>query len=401
MASLPLPAGPPLASLQHEKKHPRFRGSNSIRLPAGPIYRSRYAGTRGEADQLRWQLEAVETAARTGLASVDQSEDWLGRGWLKPEKALAAFRDWRLAGGGMPPAKVDLEVIQKAYEEYALQHSKAGSLFCKSHCNHRSLSAQVPAWLKEEHPVLNLTVVDVETYLRRLRRTYAPWTVCHYGTCLRLLLDRAVELGMLRENVARQVPLPAPLTQTERRALSTKEGRRVLESSLKPEYQSRISGCLPTVVRLGLYAVLRNEEMAQARWEWLDEGRRILSVRAVAGEDDEEGWSPKDDNQVRGLDLREELVAWLGHAGLLGPYLIPSGHEKQPQYWGRSIGSEVLTRAFAELIRGEELWAELTLYSLRHTYASALLRAGVDIRTVHVRFGHSDLKTTMGYLHVI
>ncbi len=397
-----------MASLKHEKKHRRFRVSYSIRLPAGPIYRSRYATTRAEADQLRRQLEAVETAARTGLAPVDQIEDWLGRGWLKPEEAMAAFRDWRQSGGGAAPARVDFERIQAAYEEYALSHSKAGSPYRKSHRTHQSLSARVVAWLQAEHPALDLKALDVEAWLRGLRRDYAPWTVYHYGTYLRLLLDRAVELGMLRANVAREVPLPPPRAQAERRSLSTEEAQLVLGASLKPEYASRISGCLPTVVRLGLYAGLRNEEMAQARWEWLDSKRRILTVRAVGSEEGEEAWSPKDDDQARRLDVKEGLVEWLGaervrqqRAGLLGPYMVVAGHEKQPQYRGRPIGSEALTHAFAVLVAGEGLPGDLTLYCLRHTYASALLRAGVDVKTVQARLGHSDLKTTMGYLHAI
>jgi len=38
---------------------------------------------------------------------------------------------------------------------------------------------------------------------------------------------------------------------------------------------------------------------------------------------------------------------------------------------------------------------------MRHTYATMALRGGVDLRTLQKRMGHSDLKTTMEYLHFI
>ncbi len=42
---------------------------------------------------------------------------------------------------------------------------------------------------------------------------------------------------------------------------------------------------------------------------------------------------------------------------------------------------------------------DYTLHSLRHTYATQSLRAGVDVRTLQQLMGHEDLSTTAGYLH--
>ena len=48
----------------------------------------------------------------------------------------------------------------------------------------------------------------------------------------------------------------------------------------------------------------------------------------------------------------------------------------------------------------------ISLYALRHTYATSLLRpkpagAGFTSRDVQVRMGHADLRTTEQYLHAI
>jgi integrase/recombinase XerD len=42
--------------------------------------------------------------------------------------------------------------------------------------------------------------------------------------------------------------------------------------------------------------------------------------------------------------------------------------------------------------------ADAELHSFRRTYATMLLRGGMDLRTVQMLMGHSDLESTMRYL---
>ncbi len=86
-------------------------------------------------------------------------------------------------------------------------------------------------------------------------------------------------------------------------------------------------------------------------------------------------------------------------------YLFPAGRLCRDPYNGLTLRhhlhEKVIQRAVQSAVTRAGLTQPASCHTLRHCFATHLLEDGYDVRTVQELLGHTDLKTTMIYTHVL
>lgn len=105
--------------------------------------------------------------------------------------------------------------------------------------------------------------------------------------------------------------------------------------------------------------------------------------------------------RIRGKGDKPRVVP-LGEAGtaLLRDYLASGAAGDDFLFPGR--GGPITPGAVRKVtrrLRDEQGLPELSPHVLRHTYATALLAEGLDVRSLQALMGHESVATTMRYLH--
>ena len=167
--------------------------------------------------------------------------------------------------------------------------------------------------------------------------------------------------------------------------LSVDEVRRLIAAVRTPHNRAYFW----TVYSLGL----RLEEGLRLQVGDIDSQRMVVHVRRGKGAKDRYVPLPG-----RTLEVLREYWATHRHPQWLFPARSRDGHQEATadEPMTRSSVQKAMSRVVQEL----GLKKAISVHSLRHSYATHLLEAGVNLRVIQQYLGHSSLNTTMVYLHL-
>jgi integrase len=242
----------------------------------------------------------------------------------------------------------------------------------------------------------------------RLKKTGAkPATVNSHLAMLKAALAKAVAWHLLQTNPLADVkPIKADktgrvryLTPAEeerlRKALTARDDKRRARREQAnawrrergyAEWPADNANHLTPIVLLALNTGLRKGEILALCWADVDLAAARLTVR---GEGAKSG-------QTRHVPLNTEAV------GVLRDWKAATAADvTEYVFTGRNEGEALddVKKAWLPLIKAAKV-ERFVFHDLRHTFASKLVMAGVDLNTVRELLGHADIKMTLRYAHL-
>lgn len=240
-------------------------------------------------------------------------------------------------------------------------------------------------------------------YASLSREGLAPRTTRMVHTALHRALGQAKAWGMLRDNPA-EVAKPPRAPDRETPMLQPDQAAALLENLRgKPLY---------LLASLALGTGLRRNEMLGLRWADIDLEAGRLTVEQALEQTAAHGIRVKGPKTKRGrrtISLPSHLVTELRqHWREQQEQRLGMGLGKAPENSpvfaavdGRHLSPNAITKAWPVAVAAIGMPA-VTLHSLRHTHASMLISAGLDILTISRRLGHSSPTITLNvYGHLI
>jgi integrase/recombinase XerD len=219
---------------------------------------------------------------------------------------------------------------------------------------------------KEELRAFQVHLLSVKTSWPRFNQI-----VCGLRFFYRVTLGRAEVVEMLPYG-KRSKRLPV--------VLSVEEVAQLLETA-RPGRERIL---LMTAYACGL----RLSEVLHLQVTDIDSARMVVNVR--------QGKGAKDRQVPLSARLLGELRTWwCGHR--TKPWLFPGMYGPSRQ---RPMNETSVQRMVKQVVTRAQLRKKASMHTLRHSYATHMLEAGVDVVTLQKLLGHNSLSTTARYLHL-
>jgi integrase/recombinase XerD len=164
--------------------------------------------------------------------------------------------------------------------------------------------------------------------------------------------------------------------------LSTEEVAQLIDSALTAFHR---------ILLMTLYATgVRRAELARLKITDIDSRRMIIHIQGGKGRKDR-------DVMLSPALLQALREYWRGLRRKPTDWLFPGGRWHTANH---PITPKVVWNACEEAAQRARIHKKIHPHTLRHCFATHLLEAGADLRTIQVLLGHRDLEETTIYLHL-
>ena len=166
--------------------------------------------------------------------------------------------------------------------------------------------------------------------------------------------------------------------------LSREEVRRILTAVKIPVYHA----CLTTIYACGL----RLLEGARLQVPDVDSGRMVLHIHSGKGKKDRYVPLPEATlTMLRSHWCTHHSPLWMFPAPVMQPSVVSTG---------APVTGSALHRAFGKALQASHISKRAHVHTLRHSYATHLLEAGINLRIIQANLGHNSPRTTEIYTHL-
>lgn len=217
---------------------------------------------------------------------------------------------------------------------------------------------------------------------------YAASSIARKLACVRSFYRFGVREGWVTTNPASPVRSPRQRRRLPKVLTREEIGRLLAAPGQRPPWVVRNRAILELLYSAGL----RVHELARLDDTDLDLKEGIVRVR---------GKGRRERLGLVGGHARQAIRSWLTVRDRLLP--VPARATVRPLFVNR-FGGRLSVRGVARLLDAHAAAAGLSgrasPHTLRHTFATHLLEAGADIRSVQELLGHKSIVTTQIYTHV-